>query len=189
MKQDAKTYIKLFTSTFSLSAFTFGGGYVIVPLMKKQFVDHLHWIEEAEMLDLVALAQSAPGPMAVNASILLGYRVAGFPGAMVTILGTVLPPLIVLSAISLFYAAFKSNPVVSALLKGMQAGVAAVIADVVCDMGGGVLRQKKILPAFIMAGSFAAAFFLNINVVYIILACGLIGALSTIWQRKRGRRA
>lgn len=187
MKRDLKTFGKLFTTTFSLSAFTFGGGYVIVPLMKKQFVDRLHWIEEEEMLDLVALAQSAPGAMAVNASILLGYRIAGFPGALVTILGTVLPPLVVLSVVSLFYGAFKENRVVGALLKGMQAGVAAVIADVVCDMGGGILRTKNALPVLVMAGAFIAAFFLNVNVVYVILVCGALGALSALWQRRRNR--
>ena len=90
MKKDFAFYRKLFTSTFYLSAFTFGGGYVIIPLMRKKFVEQFHWIEETEMLDLTAIAQSAPGPIAVNASILIGYRLAGFAGAMVSTLGTVL---------------------------------------------------------------------------------------------------
>ena len=106
MKKSPALYCKLFTSTFYLSAFTFGGGYVIIPLMKKKFADDLHWIEEKEMLDLTAIAQSAPGPIAVNAAILIGYRIAGVLGALTTILGTVLPPLIILSVISLFYQAF-----------------------------------------------------------------------------------
>lgn len=80
MKTPAATYWKLFSSTFYLSAFTFGGGFVIIPLMKKKFVDNLHWIEEEEMLDLTAIAQSSPGAIAVNASILVGYRVAGWSG-------------------------------------------------------------------------------------------------------------
>ena len=88
MKKDAKLYLKLFTSTFYLSAFTFGGGYVIIPLMKKKFADDLHWIEEKEMLDLTAIAQSSPGPIAVNAAILIGYRLAGKLGTLVTIIGT-----------------------------------------------------------------------------------------------------
>lgn len=188
MKRDLKTFAKLFTTTFSLSAFTFGGGYVIVPLMKKQFVDRLHWIEEDEMLNLIALAQSAPGAMAVNASILLGYRIAGFGGALVTILGTILPPLAVLSLVSLFYAAFKENRMVGALLKGMQAGVAAVIADVVCDMGGSILRTKKMLSVVVMGGAFIAAFFLNVNVIIIILFCGLLGAVTVFWQRRRKKQ-
>jgi chromate transporter len=95
MKKNLKFYWKLFSSTFLLSAFTFGGGYVIVPLMRKKFVDEFHWIEEKEMLDLVAISQSSPGAIAVNAAILIGYRLAGVLGAFVTILGTVLPCLII----------------------------------------------------------------------------------------------
>lgn len=101
---------KLFCSTFYLSAFTFGGGYVIIPLMRKKFVEQYHWIEEEEMLDLTAIAQSSPGAIAVNASILIGYRLAGLFGALVTVLGTVLPPLIILSVISVAYTALPEQP-------------------------------------------------------------------------------
>ncbi|HHU07836.1 MAG TPA: chromate transporter, partial [Clostridiaceae bacterium] len=87
-------YLTLLTSTLLLSAFTFGGGYVIVPLMRKRFVEELDWIEEDEMLNIVAIAQSAPGPITVNASILIGYKMAGIPGALLTLLGTITPPLV-----------------------------------------------------------------------------------------------
>ena len=151
MKQHGRTlYWTLFASTFMLSAVTFGGGYVIVPLLKRKFVDELHWIDEQEMLDMVAIAQSSPGPLAVNASIIIGYRMAGVPGALLTALGTVLPPLVIISVISAFYAAFRDNRIVSLVLKGMQAGVAAVIASVVITMATGVLRQKRVLPVCIM---------------------------------------
>ena len=181
-------YLKLFTSTFYLSAFTFGGGYVIVPLMRRRFVDDLHWIEEREMLDLTAIAQSAPGPIAVNAAILLGWRVAGPLGAAVSILGTVLPPFLILSVVSLFYAAFRSNPIVAAVLKGMQAGVAAVIASVVVDMAGDILRQKRLLPTLIMAAAFLVTLLCDINVVWIILACAVIGIVAAFWQQSKGQK-
>ena len=90
MEKDKKFYWKLFSSTFSLSAFTFGGGFVIIPLMRKKFVEELSWIDEQEMLDLTAIAQSSPGAIAVNASILIGYRLDGFRGALITVLGTCL---------------------------------------------------------------------------------------------------
>ena len=106
-------YRKLFFSTLKLSACTFGGGFVIIPLMRQRFVEQLGWIEEQEMLDLIAIAQSSPGAIAVNASILVGYHVAGVPGALLTVLGTVLPPLIILSVISLFYQAFRDNAIVN----------------------------------------------------------------------------
>jgi chromate transporter len=178
-------YRKLFTSTFSLSAFTFGGGYVIIPLMKKKFVDDLQWIEDDEMLNLTAIAQSSPGAVAVNAAILLGYRVAGILGALVTILGTVLPPFITLSVISIFYTAFRDNIVVNAVLKGMQAGVAAVIADVVLNLGSNVLKQKDIVSMIIMVGAFIATFFFKINVMYIVLVCGCMGAAKILIQMKK----
>lgn len=185
MKKDAKLYLKLFTSTFYLSAFTFGGGYVIIPLMKKKFADDLHWIEEKEMLDLTAIAQSSPGPIAVNAAILIGYRLAGKLGTLVTIIGTVLPPLITLSIISLFYQAFAANTWVAALLQGMQSGVAAVIADVVFSMTSGIIKEKKWLPVLIMAAVFVASYFFNVNIILLILICGAIGAVSSHFEEKR----
>ena len=182
MKVDKKVYWKLFTSTFYLSAFTFGGGYVIIPLMKKKFVDELGWLEEEEMLNMTAIAQSSPGGVAVNASILLGYRMAGVLGAAVTILGTVLPPLLIISLISLCYVAFRENVIVNAVLKGMQAGVAAVIADVVFTLGKGIVKEHNVVSVLVMAGAFAATFFFGVNTIFIILACGCIGALRTLWK-------
>ena len=185
MKNKKHIYRKLFTSTFYLSAFTFGGGYVIIPLMKKKYVDDLQWIEEEEMLNLTAIAQSSPGAVAVNAAILLGYRVAGISGALVTILGTILPPFITLSIISIFYTAFRDNTVVNAVLKGMQAGVAAVIADVVMSLGSNVFKQKDIVSVIVMVGAFISTFFFGINVMYIILLCGCIGAVKILIQMKK----
>ena len=182
-----KKFWTLFSSTFLLSAFTFGGGFVIVPLMRKKFVENLGWIDEQEMLDITAISQSSPGPIAVNASILVGYRVAGIPGALVTVAGTVLPPLIVISIISMFYAAFRDNVIVNRVMDGMLAGVAAVICDVVLTMGWDIIRQKKWLPVLILAGAFIAVRILGVNIMYIILACALIGAASTlINERRRG---
>ncbi|HKL80035.1 MAG TPA: chromate transporter [Mobilitalea sp.] len=184
MKRDIKLYWKLFTSTFLLSAFTFGGGYVIVPLMKKKFVDKLHWIEEEEMLNMIAIAQSSPGAIAVNSSIMIGYRIAGITGALIATLGTVMPPLIIITIISLFYQSFRDSVVVRALLKGMQAGVAAVIMDVVISMSGKIIKGKQIVAIFMMFAAFAATFIFDINVIYIILISGFIGAFTVIYREK-----
>lgn len=187
MKHSLKTYWKLFTSNFFISAFTFGGGYVIIPLMKKKYVENLHWLEEKEMLDLTAIAQSAPGAIAVNASIMLGYRVAGLSGAVIAVLAAILPPLILISIISVFYDAFRQNAVVAALLKGMQAGVAAVICDVVYSMGLNVAREKRVLPWIIMLGSFVAVFWFKVNIILIIVLCGVIGGLEAFVRNRRQR--
>lgn len=184
--KDNKNYRKLFWSVFKLSACTFGGGFVIIPLMRKKFVEELHWIEEQEMMDLTAIAQSSPGAIAVNASILVGYHVAGFPGALLTVLGTVLPPLVIISIISLFYQAFRDNQIVNMAMMGMMAGVAAVICDVVITMGIGIFRQKRLLPAAVLLASFAAVRFAGMNIIFIILLSGIIGAADTLYRNKKG---
>ncbi len=182
--KEKRLYWKLFWATFQLSAFTFGGGYVIVPLMRRKFVMNLHWLEEDEMLDLTAIAQSTPGAMAVNASVLVGYRVAGLPGAFVTVLATILPPFLILSVISLFYTQFRDNWAVNLVLKGMQAGVAAVICDVVVSMGWNIFKLRRVLPVIMMAGAFLASWFFDVNVVLVILLCAVVGAVDT-WRRER----
>lgn len=191
MTDKNKTLRTLFLSTFYLSSFTFGGGYVIVPLMKKKFVEDLKWIEEKEMLDLIAIAQSSPGAIAVNTSIILGYKMAGLIGALVAILGTVLPPLIIISVISMFYKTFRDNRVVNALLLGMQAGVAAVIVDVVLGMAQGVLKEKSRIALLVMVSAFMATYFFKVNIMLIILVGALMGILSVLKVKKveKGRDA
>ena len=142
---------KLFLSTLYLSAFTFGGGYVIVTLMKKKFVDEYHWIDEQEMLDLVAIAQSSPGAIAVNGAIVVGYKLAGIAGVLTTVIATVLPPFTILTLISFCYAAFRSNLFAGWMLNGMQAGVGAVIAQVVWEMGSGIAKDRQWISVLIMA--------------------------------------
>ena len=185
----AKTLWQLFLSTLYISAFTFGGGFVIVTFMKKKFVDELHWIDEDEMLDLTAIAQSSPGSIAVNAAILVGWRVGGAAGIAIAVLGTLLPPMLILSMISFFYAAFASNRYVALTLRGMQAGVAAVILDVVCGLGSKVVKEHSVLSIALMLCAFAATFFFKINVVFILLAAGLVGAVKLLVIRLKEVRA
>ncbi len=173
----------LFTSMLYISAFTFGGGFVIVTFMKKKFVDELHWISEDEMLDMTALAQSAPGAIAVNAAILVGRRAAGFMGMIVSVLGTIIPPITILAVISLFYKAFATNPWVAAVLGGMQAGVAAVICDVVWNLGAKVVKEKSAMSIAIMAGAFIATAFFKVNVIVIILCAAALGVIRLLVER------
>ena len=188
-RKGKKPLLKLFLSMLYISSFTFGGGFVIVTFMKRKFVDELHWIDEREMLDLTALAQSSPGAIAVNAAILVGWRVGGFVGMLTAVLGTILPPMVILSVISFFYAEFAANRYVALVLKGMQAGVAAVILDVVASLGGKIWREKSTVHLLIMAAAFAATFCFDVNVIYVILAAGGIGVLLAGIERWRGRSA
>ena len=157
MERKRNVLWNLFVSTLYLSAFTFGGGYVIVSLLKKKFVDEYHWIEEEEMLDLVAIAQSSPGAIAVNGAIVVGYKLAGLAGTVVAILGTVIPPFLIISMISIFYNLVKDNFIVSQMLLGMQSGVGAVIASVTYEMGAGIVRGKNKASVLIMACAFVAS--------------------------------
>ena len=181
MENRKKILMKLFVSTLYLSAFTFGGGYVIVTLMKKKFVDEYHWIEENEMLDLVAIAQSAPGPIAVNGAIVVGYKLAGMTGVVTAIIG-------IISLISVCYNAFRDNFIVSQMLSGMQAGVGAVIASVTYEMGAGIVHGKNTVSMCIMAGAFLASCVFHVNVVFVVIACGLIGALRTLAAERRAKK-
>lgn len=179
----------LFLSTLYISAFTFGGGFVIVTFMKRKFVDELHWLDDQEMLDMTALAQSSPGAIAVNAAILVGWRAEGFAGMLIAVLGTIIPPMVILSVISMFYAAFASTPYVALVLKGMQAGVAAVILDVVWGLGGDVLRSRSPLYIGLMAAAFIASYFFGVNVILIILAAAAFGVLRALVLHRKGAKS
>lgn len=185
MKKHQKL-LKLFLSTLYISSFTFGGGFVISTFMKKKFVDELHWIDEGEMLDLIAMAQSSPGAIAVNVAILVGWRVAGFAGMLAAVLGTVIPPVTILTIVSLFYNAFATNEYIALFLKGMQAGVAAVIADVVCDMAGRVLSEKSPHRIAVMLIAFVAVFFFKVNVIIVIVFALAVGIAEAIIKLKKG---
>ena len=178
MDSKAKRYLTLFLSTLEISAFTFGGGYVIIPLMRKKFVGKLKWIDDSEMLDMTAIAQSSPGPIAVNAAILIGYRTGGIPGALLSILGAVLPPLAIISVISVFYKAFRDNRYVSLIMSGMSAGVAAVVLDVVISMSADIVRSRRILPVIMLITVFILAYFLEVNIIFLIIAAGAVGYID-----------
>lgn len=185
MKSKTKTLLKLFISMLYISTFTFGGGFVIITFMKRKFVDELHWIDENEMMDMTALAQSSPGAIAVNASILVGWKVGGLLGMFVAVIATIIPPITILSIISFFYAAFASNLYVAAALKAMQAGVAAVIIDVVLSLGSAVLKKRSILYMAIMVLAFVATFFFKVNVIYVILGAAFIGVVAELINHKK----
>lgn len=177
--------LTLFVNSFIISACTFGGGFVIVTLMKRKYVDELHWLDEQEMLDYTALAQASPGAIAVNAAVLVGWKIGGLPGMLLSVIGTILPPMLILAAIAFFYAAFAANRFVSLALRGMQAGVAAVIFDVVLSLGGQVFKGEKAFNAVLLAAAFGLSFFANVNVVYLILAAAVIGVIKALALKKR----
>lgn len=173
-------YMNLFISTF-----TFGGGYVVVPMIRKYFVQKKKLFNEEELMDMAAVAQSTPGAIAVNLSAISGYRTAGTAGALVSCAAAVLPPLIILSVVSAFYIEFSKNQTVGAVLLGMQAGAAALIVDLTADMCMMIARKKSRLLTIMVPVSFAANFLLHINVAVILLSgCGI--CILWMYLEKRG---
>ena len=165
----------LFKSMFVLSACTFGGGFVIVSLMKKKYVDQLQWLDEDEMLDVTAITQSCPGPLPVNASVIIGYRMCGILGSLVAVPGSILPPMIIISSISVVYSQFRTNRYIAIALQVMRAGVAAVIIDVVINLAKNVLKTRRILYILMMCAAFISAYLLDVSAMVIILTCLAIG--------------
>lgn len=186
MKKSLGIYWNLFCITFSLSCFTFGGGFVIIPLMRKKFVDEYHWVSENEMMDFAAIAQSSPGAIAVNASILIGYRLGGIAGSLVAIIGTVSPPLLILTLVSHFYNLFSNNQLIAFILKAIQAGVAAIIADVVCTMSKESIRERGWINLLLTIIAFIASFFFNFNIIVLLISYGILGLIFWKVNVKRG---
>lgn len=182
-----RTYLWLFGVNLFISAFTFGGGYVVVPMIRKYFVYQKRLFSEQELMDMAAVAQSTPGAIAINLSALAGYRTAGIVGAAVSCIAAILPPLIILAVISAWYAAFAANTVIAAVLRGMQAGVAALIVDLVADMCRMILKEKSLMLTLMVPAAFAASFCLKINVAVVLVICCILCILR-VWHKKGGSR-
>ena len=177
-------YFELFKQIFVLSACTFGGGFVIIGMIRKVFVDKLHWITEDEILDLTVIAQSTPGPLGVNMAVITGYQICGVLGALVCALAASLPPMLIISVISVFYNQFKDNRIIALLLQVMRAGVAAVIVDVVIDLTEKVIKTKKVLWMTLMVAAFIALVVFKVNIIWLIMICGAVGLVNSLTAGK-----
>ena len=187
-KRNWKVLWQLFKSTFILSAFTFGGGFVIVSLMKKKFVEELGWLDESEMLDITAIAQSPPGPIPINASVILGYRMQGILGSIVAVVGTSIPPIAIISVISSFYVKFRESQIIGTALMVMRAGVAAVICDVVINLAKNVIKTGQVLYIALMIIAFIMTYVLGISAITVILLCILVGIVNLILDIKNSKK-
>lgn len=166
--------LTLFLSTFAISATT-NTGYAILAAMRKSFVEKHGWLTEEEMADYVALAQSAPGPMAVNASVVVGWQVAGPIGATSAVLGCILPPFLAMAIVTLMYNGLSQNALVAAFLRGMQLGVVAMLIDVLVSMAGVAVKGRGVYPWALMLASFAYVRFTGCSILWLALACAAVG--------------
>jgi chromate transporter len=178
-------YLSLFWTTFTLSLFTFGGGFVIISLMRKKMVVQLGWINDEEMLDFVTIAQSSPGPIAVNGSLMVGYHLAKTPGALVAALGTVLPPMIVLTLVSLGYSAVQDNVWIAAAFHGMRAVVAAIVLQVTWALFKPFLEKKQLISIGLFLASFIAPYVLKLNIMLVMVSMILLSVVQSIYALRK----
>ena len=177
--------ISLFLIFMKIGLFTFGGGYAMIPLIQRETVDNKKWISDKDILDIVAIAESTPGPIAINAATFIGYRVGGFLGAMAATVGVVLPSFTIIAAISYVLAAFQNVVWIQYAFNGIRAGVLALIVKALWSM----YKQspKGVFSYLIMFGAFAVTAFLPVNVVFVILFCAAAGIVQTLITGRRGK--
>lgn len=185
MKEKLKKVFQLFITFIKIGAFTFGGGYAMVPLIQRETVEKKKWINDDDILEIVAIAESTPGPIAVNSATFVGYKTAGVLGAAAATIGVVLPSFTIIYFISFVIDKFENNTAVKYAFSGIRAGVFALIIKALWTMSK--KSAKNIISFIITAFAFIFAA-LNINVIYIILACAVTGIVSSLIMSGREKK-
>ena len=185
MKEKLKKVFQLFITFIKIGAFTFGGGYAMVPLIQRETVEKKKWINDDDILEIVAIAESTPGPIAVNSATFVGYKTAGVLGAAAATIGVVLPSFTIIYFISFVIDKFENNTAVKYAFSGVRAGVLALIIKALWTMSK--KSAKNIISFIITAFAFVFAA-LNINVIYIILACAVTGIVSSLIMSGREKQ-
>ena len=183
---------KLFLYSLYISATTVGGGFVIISVMRKIFVEKLKYMSEDEMLEMTSLSQSSPGAVAINMSILLGYNLCGISGAAIAVMGTLIPPVLIMSVIAAVYAIlgnFRDIEIVSKVMIGMQSGISAVILDAALNMTSCLIKSKNVLCCLIFCTAFVLQIFFSVSSVYIIFGAILIGTILYFTDIRKGKNA
>ena len=181
-----KELIDIFLVFFKIGAFTIGGGYAMIPLIEKEVVDKKKWIDRDEFVDMLALAQSSPGPIAVNTSIFVGYKVAGFLGSIFAVLGAIITSFTILIIIAMYFVGIKDSSIVEKMFKGIRPAVVALIAAPVIRMGKNAKINKKTIFIPIVTVVFVA--FLKINPIYVILISVFGGIAYGIIKKRRSAK-
>ena len=178
-------YLKIFTCFAKIGAFTIGGGYAMIPIIQREVVEKNKWIEEQDFLDVLAISQSAPGILAVNISIFLGYRLRGTKGSIVATIASCLPPFLIILMVAMFFTNFKDNEYVIKAFKGIRPVVVALIGVPMIDM----IKATKMRwwSWVIVISSMTLVCFLKVSPVYILI-CVIVMALFISWYKERRRK-
>lgn len=186
MRSGRKRQLELFTAFFKIGACTFGGGYAMIPLIQREIVEKKHWITDEDLMDITAIAESTPGPIAINTATFVGYRSGGFFGALFATLGIVLPSFAIILAVSFALREFQSVKAVQYAFFGIRAGVLALIVKALWLM----YRQspKGWLAYLILFSAFILTAFFNVNVFYVIIGCAIFGLITSRAAERRVKK-
>lgn len=186
MKCSGKILWQLFASFFRIGAFTFGGGIAMIPLIQKEAVENRHWVSDDDILEVVAIAESTPGPIAINSATFIGYRVAGVLGSICATLGVVLPSFVIILALSYVLRQFQELEAVKYAFAGIRAGVLALLIKSLWTM---YKKSPKGWPAYVvMAGSFVLTAFFDVNVIFVIIGCAVFGLVTSMYLQRRAEK-
>ncbi|MGF6906009.1 chromate transporter [Fusobacterium sp. PH5-44] len=184
MLKSIKKYFWLFGINIFISAFTFGGGYVVIPIIEKYFVEKNKYFDKKKLLNIAAVAQSSPGAIAINLSALSGYVVGGKLGAIVSSIGAVIPPIVILSIVSVYYNSIKNNIFLEKLLMGMEIGVSSLVINMTIDMGYEIFKEKNYFYSLLIFLAFILIFFVKISTIVIILIGMILSFIYTFYKIK-----
>ncbi len=171
---------ELFYSFLKIGTFTFGGGYAMIPIIEREVIDRRHWIEQKEFFDLLTLAQSAPGPISLNTSVFVGYKIDGYRGAITALLGVALPSFLIILLVAVFFSQIRENPIVDAAFKGMRPVVVALMFAPVLGLAKGL----KWYAIAISAGVTLAVWYFGFSPIYLLLIAAVAGV---VWAARRGK--
>ncbi|MBE3101598.1 MAG: chromate transporter [Firmicutes bacterium] len=178
-----KKSLKLFIVFLKIGAFTFGGGYAMIPFIEKEIVEKNEWIKSEDIVDIFAIIQSVPGVIAVNSSTFVGYRVAGIAGALAATLGVILPSFVVISVIALFLYDFKNYPYITEAFNGIRAGVTALMVSVVIKLGKSSV--KGTIPLIIAIAAFLSLTFFGVEAIPVLIIAGISGLVITTFRNNK----
>ena len=164
--------LDIFWSFLKIGAFTFGGGYAMIPLIQHEVIHRRRWIEERDFLDLLTLAQTAPGPIALNTAVFVGYKRRGYLGALSAIMGVIVPSFLVILVVAIFFASIRDNAYVDAAFKGMRPAVVALIVAPIIGLTKG-MRWWLIAVALAVA---LVVWYFGISPVWFLIAGAVVGA-------------
>ncbi len=178
-----KKYFKLFWIFFRVGAFTFGGGYAMVPIIQKEIVEKENLIEPKEFIDIIAVSQSLPGPIAVNATIFTGYKLYGISGAISGLIGTVLPSLLVIIVLAIFYNQIRDIKTIQLFFQGVRPAIVALIFMSAVKLGKAVNKTKY--NYLMMTAAFVSIVFLKIHPIVVVVLCAVSGLFYTRREREK----